>query len=88
MEITDNEGLPVVYDGVGKVTLENSLGCLRMRGMMVSFGNALPKETIIPLILKQPKEFSRVTFPTPSYTTGNPSLSVISITLSLKFSFV
>ena len=40
MEITDNEGLPVVYDGVGKVTLENSLGCLRMRGMMVSFGNA------------------------------------------------
>ncbi len=30
MEITNNEGLPVVYDGVGKVTLENSLGCLKM----------------------------------------------------------
>ena len=43
MEITDNEGLPVVYDGVGKVTLENSLGCLKMRGMMVSFGNASGK---------------------------------------------
>jgi NADPH2:quinone reductase len=43
MEITNNEGLPVVYDGVGKVTLENSLGCLKMRGMMVSFGNASGK---------------------------------------------
>ena len=43
MEITKNEGLPVVYDGVGKVTLENSLGCLKMRGTMVSFGNASGK---------------------------------------------
>ena len=43
MEITNNEGLPVVYDGVGKVTLENSLACLKMRGMMVSFGNASGK---------------------------------------------
>ena len=43
MEITNNVGLPVVYDGVGKVTLENSLACLKMRGMMVSFGNASGK---------------------------------------------
>ncbi len=43
MEITNDEGLPVVYDGVGKVTLEKSLGCLKMRGTMVSFGNASGK---------------------------------------------
>ena len=43
MEITNNEGLPVVYDGVGKVTLEKSLSCLKMRGTMVSFGNASGK---------------------------------------------
>ena len=43
MEITKNEGLPVVYDGVGKNTLEKSLGCLKMRGTMVSFGNASGK---------------------------------------------
>ena len=43
MEITNTVGLPVVYDGVGKVTLENSLACLKMRGMMVSFGNASGK---------------------------------------------
>ena len=43
MEITNEEGLPVVYDGVGKVTMEKSLGCLKMRGTFVSFGNASGK---------------------------------------------
>jgi NADPH2:quinone reductase len=43
MEITDEEGLPVVYDGVGKITMEKSLGCLQMRGTFVSFGNASGK---------------------------------------------
>jgi len=40
LEITDGKGVPVVYDGVGKSTLEDSLECLNIRGMMVSFGNA------------------------------------------------
>ena len=40
LEITDGKGVPVVYDGVGKDTLEGSLKCLSTRGMMVSFGNA------------------------------------------------
>jgi len=40
MEITNGKGVPVVYDGVGKSTLQKSLECLRTRGMMVSFGNA------------------------------------------------
>ena len=40
LEITDGKGVPVVYDGVGKSTLEGSLECLNIRGMMVSFGNA------------------------------------------------
>ena len=40
MEITDGKGVPVVYDGVGKDTLNGSLECLSIRGMMVSFGNA------------------------------------------------
>ena len=29
LELTNNVGLPVVYDGVGKNTLEDSLGWLR-----------------------------------------------------------
>ncbi len=39
-EITGGEGLPVVYDGVGRATFLKSLDCLRPRGLMVSFGNA------------------------------------------------
>ena len=40
LEITDGRGVPVVYDGVGKDTLDGSIECLATRGMMVSFGNA------------------------------------------------
>ncbi|MEQ1885136.1 MAG: quinone oxidoreductase [Bryobacteraceae bacterium] len=38
--ITNNAGVHVVYDGVGKATYEKSLDSLRPRGMMVCFGNA------------------------------------------------
>ena len=40
LEITGSKGVPVVYDGVGKDTLDGSIECLSTRGMMVSFGNA------------------------------------------------
>ena len=39
-EITNGKGVPVVYDGVGKKTFDGSIECLRIRGTMVSFGNA------------------------------------------------
>ena len=39
-EITNGVGVPVVYDGVGKKTFDRSIECLKVRGMMVSFGNA------------------------------------------------
>jgi NADPH2:quinone reductase len=39
-EITGGEGVPVVYDSVGRDTFEGSLRCLRRRGVMVSFGEA------------------------------------------------
>jgi len=40
MKITNNEGVPAVFDGVGKQTFKGSIACLKPRGMMVSFGNA------------------------------------------------
>ena len=40
LEITKGKGVPVVYDGVGKNTFNDSIKCLKIRGMMVSFGNA------------------------------------------------
>jgi NADPH2:quinone reductase len=37
------EGVPVVYDSVGKATFEGSLDCLAVRGLLVSYGNASGK---------------------------------------------
>ena len=39
-DITDGKGVPVVYDGVGKATVEASLDSLQPRGLLVSYGNA------------------------------------------------
>ncbi|WP_153111468.1 quinone oxidoreductase family protein [Propionivibrio limicola] len=53
-EITGGEGVAVVYDGVGKDTFIGSLDSLRVRGMMVSFGNASgPVPAFDPLLLSQ-----------------------------------
>jgi len=37
-ELTDSEGVPVVYDSVGKDTFEQSVECLSPRGYFISFG--------------------------------------------------
>jgi NADPH2:quinone reductase len=39
-ELTRGEGVPVVYDSVGRSTFEGSLDCLSPLGLMVSYGNA------------------------------------------------
>jgi NADPH2:quinone reductase len=53
-EITGGEGVAVVYDGVGKDTFMGSLDSLRVRGMMVSFGNASgPVAPFDPILLSQ-----------------------------------
>ena len=52
--ITGGEGADVVYDGVGKDTWNASLDSLRVRGMMVSYGNASgPVAPFSPLVLSQ-----------------------------------
>ena len=39
-QLTAGEGVPVVFDAVGRDTFDISLSCLRPRGTMVSFGTA------------------------------------------------
>jgi NADPH2:quinone reductase len=39
-EITDGRGVDVVYDSVGRDTIEESLASLRTRGLLVSFGQS------------------------------------------------
>jgi len=56
MEITKGNGVPVVYDGVGKKTFSGSIECLKVRGMMISFGNSSgPLENIDVKKIIQPK---------------------------------
>ncbi len=38
--LTNGQGVPVVYDSIGKDTFSGSLDCLAIRGLMASFGNA------------------------------------------------
>ncbi len=53
-ELTAGEGVAVVYDGVGKDTFMGSIDSLRVRGMLVSFGNASgPVAPFDPLLLSQ-----------------------------------
>jgi len=53
-DLTDGEGVHVVYDSVGAATFEASLASLRPRGLMVSYGNASgPVEPVRPLVLAQ-----------------------------------
>jgi len=64
MDFTNGVGVSVVYDGVGKSTFENSIACLKTRGMMVSFGNAsgpLEKIDITKYISPKSLFFSRPT---------------------------
>ena len=52
--ITAGEKLPVVYNSVGRDTFMKSLDCLKLRGLMVSFGNASgPPDPIPPNLLAQ-----------------------------------
>jgi NADPH2:quinone reductase len=52
--ITAGQKLPVVYDSVGRDTFLKSLDCLKIRGLMVSFGNASgPPAPIPPNLLAQ-----------------------------------
>lgn len=50
--LTDNRGVDVVYDSVGKDTFDKSLNCLRPRGMLVLYGQSSgPVAPVDPQIL-------------------------------------
>ncbi len=64
LELTDGKKVPVVYDGVGKDTWEESLDCLQPRGLMVSFGSASGPVTGVSLGILATKGSLYVTRPT------------------------
>ncbi len=77
-EITGGEGVPVVYDGVGKDTFMGSLDCLRPLGMMVTYGNASGPVPPLDLLLLSQKGSLFVTRPTiMSYTAKRADLEAL-----------
>ena len=56
MEITDGQGVPVVYDSIGADTLEGSLNSLARLGTLASFGNASGPITDFNLARLAPQE--------------------------------
>lgn len=68
--ITGGEGVPVVYDGVGKDTFLPSLDCLRPRGLMVSFGNASGPVPPFDILTLSAKGSLFLTRPTPNTYTA------------------
>jgi len=63
-EITGGEGVPVVYDGVGKDTFMGSLDSLRPLGMLVTYGNASGPVPPFDVLLLSQKGSLFVTRPT------------------------
>ncbi len=74
-KITKNQGVPVVYDSVGKDTFAGSLDCLRPLGLMVSFGNASGPVPPFPLAMLAQKGSLYITRPTlVTHTAKRPDL--------------
>lgn len=77
-EITGGEGVPVVYDGVGKDTFMGSLDSLRPMGLLVSYGNASGPVDPLDLLLLSQKGSLFVTRPTlMNYTAKRADLEAL-----------
>ena len=56
LEITNNKGVDVIYDSVGKNTFQKGIGCLAPKGRIVSFG--ISSGPIEPININQLRSFS------------------------------
>lgn len=65
--MTDGTGVPVVFDSVGRDTVEGSLRCLAERGLLVSFGTA--SGAIPPLDLFRLNQMGSLFVTSPAFVT-------------------
>ena len=80
LQFTNNEGVDVVYDAVGKTTFEQSMKSLKIRGMLVSYGQA--SGPVSPILLSQLAEKSLfLTRPTLFHYIMGESLNRLSLAL-------
>src|SRR5262249_12737705 len=70
--LTGGEGVPVVYDSIGRATFEDSLRCLRRRGILASFGEASGDPDPVPPRRLGPLGSLYLTPPRPGDLTAHP----------------
>lgn len=75
-ELTNGAGVDVVYDSIGKDTFEQSIDCLRPRGLMVSFGNSSGPVAVPNLGVLAAKGSLYVTRPTLAHYFGERSAAL------------
>jgi NADPH2:quinone reductase len=71
-ELTDGQGVSVVYDSVGQATFMQSLDCLAPRGHMVSFGQSSGAVAAFDITLLSAKGSLTLTRPTLATYTATP----------------
>ncbi|MCH9735365.1 MAG: quinone oxidoreductase [Actinomycetia bacterium] len=71
-EITHGDGVPVVFDSVGRATFQSSIDSLSIRGTLVSFGNASGPVEPFALALLAQKGALYVTRPALAHYVTNP----------------
>jgi NADPH2:quinone reductase len=86
MRITENQGVNVVYDSVGKDTIDRSIRCLQKRGLCVMFGASSGQVAgIAPLALA---EAGSIYFTRPHLADYIPNAEVINQRMSEIFSLI
>ncbi len=84
--MTNGQGVPVVYDSLGKDTFIASLDCLQPRGLLVSYGNATGAVTDVNLLdlaqkgslfVTRPSLFHYISTPKSMATTANDLFEAI-----------
>jgi len=86
MRITENQGVNVVYDSVGKDTIDRSIRCLQKRGLCVMFGASSGQVAgIAPLALA---EAGSIYFTRPHLADYIPNTEVINQRMGEIFSLI
>jgi NADPH2:quinone reductase len=86
MRITENQGVNVVYDSVGKDTIDRSIRCLQKRGLCVMFGASSGQVAgIAPLALA---EAGSIYFTRPHLADYIPNAGVINQRMGEIFSLI
>ncbi len=85
-ELTNGEGVPVVYDSVGRDTFDGSLDCLRPLGLMVTFGQS--SGSVAPLAIHELTSHGSLFLTRPTLATYNATRDQLTANAAELFAVV